>query len=378
MIKRVFSPKKTERMDVFSINKLYLLRVYKLDMKKFKVALCVSLLILPFITSCSKSSTPKTYDFDGPRASQTCMSPTFQGKWEKHSTEQIDSGMQLAASLAVETLHVGFEWGQVENQSGEFDWHLTDRIIGVGDVRTSVVINMLDARLPSDISMSDFGNDEYTERFVQMLQAFLERYHENITHLWIGNEVNISLEEHGISAAEYGAFYEVAVSDLRNEYPDIKFGVIVTYAYEDEKIISDLIDEVQEDSIIGFTFYPQFLGHEPNEAKKSFDLLDLYASEKDINYAIVETAWSTAGVNGSEDNQVDYIKSYLPLVSDKEYANRDFVCYWSLYDPKIPAWQKLFLGDSVDYLESLGLLENDGTKKPAWEVFNEELSKLIE
>jgi hypothetical protein len=344
-----------------------------------KVSVEVSLFILLLIASCHHSSMPKTYDFDIPRASQTCLSPTFQGSWEQHSTAQIDSSMQLAASIAVETLHVGFEWGQVEAQSGDFDWSLTDRIIvASGGVRTSVVINMLDARLPTDVSESDFGNAEYTERFSQMLQAFLERYQDNITHLWIGNEVNISLEEYSISPVEYGAFYQAAVSDLRNEYPDIKFGVIVTYAYEDEQIVADLIDEVKEGSIIGFTFYSQFLGHEPTEAKKSFDLLDLYAHERDINYAIVETAWSTAGVNASDANQVDYISSYLPLVSSSEYANRDFVCYWSLYDPKIPAWQKLFLGDSVDYLESLGLLENDGTAKPGWEVFNEELSKLVE
>lgn len=341
-------------------------------------SLAASLLILLLIASCHHSSMPKTYDFEIPRAFQTCLSPTFQGSWEQHSTAQIDSGMQLAASIAVETLHVGFEWGQVEKQRGDFDWSLTDRIIGAGGVRTSVVINMLDARLPTDVSESDFGNTEYTEGFSQMLQVFLERYQDNITHLWIGNEVNISLEEYSISPVAYGAFYQAAVSDLRNTYPDIKFGVIVTYAYEDEQIVADLIDEVKEGSIIGFTFYPQFLGHEPREAKKSFDLLDSYAHDRDINYAIVETAWSTAGENGSEANQVDYISSYLPLVSSSEYANRDFVCYWSLYDPKIPAWQKLFLGDSVDYLESLGLLENNGTAKPGWEVFNEELSKLVD
>jgi hypothetical protein len=343
-----------------------------------KSFLLLSLLILPLIASCSQSYTPKTYDFDVPRASQTCLSPTFQGKWEQHSTEQIDAGMQLAASIAVETLHVGFEWGQVEDQSEDYDWSFTDKIIGVGDVATSVVVNVLDARLPSDFSESDFGNAAYTERFSQMLQEFLNRYQDNITHLWIGNEVNISLEEYSISAVEYGAFYMAVVSDLKSTYPDIKFGVIVTYPYEGEQIVSDLIDEVREDSIIGFTFYSQFLGHEPTEAKKSFDLLDSYAREREINYAVVETAWSTAGVNGSEDNQVDYINSYLPLVKNLEYANRDFVCYWSLYDPKIPTWQKPFLGGSVSYLESLGLLENDGREKPGWEVFNSELNELID
>jgi len=342
-----------------------------------KVSAAASLLILLLITSCN-SATPKTYDFDIPRASQTCLSPTFQGKWEQHSTTQIDSGMQLAASVAVETLHVGFEWGQVEKQSGDFDWSVTDRLIGVGGVRTSVVVNMLDARLPADVSEADFGTPEYTGRFSQMLQAFLQRYQDSTAYLWIGNEVNISLEAYSISPVEYGTFYQAAVSDLRNQYPDIKFGVIVTYAYEDEQIVADLIDEVKDGSIIGFTFYSQFLGHEPTEAKRSFDLLDSYAHDRDINYAIVETAWSTAGGHGSEVNQVDYIKSYLPLVSSSEYANRDFVCYWSLYDPRIPAWQKPFLGDSVDYLESLGLLENDGTAKPGWEAFNEELSKLAE
>jgi hypothetical protein len=343
-----------------------------------RLSAAVSLLIPLLIASCHHSPMPKTYDFDIPRASQTCLSPTFQGSWEQHSPAQMDSGMRLAASMAVETLHVGFEWGQVEEQSGDFDWSLTDRIIGAGGVGTSVVINMLDARLPADVSEADFGTPEYTERFSEMLLAFLERYQDNITHLWIGNEVNISLEEYRISPVDYGAFYQAAVSDLRNQYPDIKFGVIMTYAYEGEQIVADLIDEVKDGSIIGFTFYSQFLGHEPTEAKKSFDLLDSYARDRDINYAIVETAWSTAGVNGSEANQVDYISSYLPLVSSSAYTNRDFVCYWGLYDPKIPAWQKPFLVGSVDYLESLGLLENDGTAKPGWEVFNEELGKLVE
>lgn len=335
------------------------------------------LLILLLVSSC-KNTALGPYDFDISRASQTGLAPTFQGRWEQHSMERIDWGVQLAASLAVETLHVGVEWGQIEHKSGDFNWSLTDLMVGVGGVRTSVVVNMLDASLPADIAEADFGTAEYVERFSQMLQALLERYQNSITHLWIGNEVNISLEEYDISPVEYGAFYQAAIGDLRSEYPNTKFGIVVTYAYEGEQIVADVIDEVKEGSIIGFTYYPQFLSHAPTGAKASFDLLDSYASDRGIDYAIVETAWSTAGAGGSEANQVDYLRTYLPLVASPDYPNRDFVCYWSLYDPRIPAWQKVLLdSSSVQYLESLGLIENDGTVKPGWGVFNEELSKLV-
>ncbi|MFP4385286.1 MAG: hypothetical protein ACLFSE_14675, partial [Spirochaetia bacterium] len=201
-----------------------------------------SLLILLLVSSC-KSDTPGPYNFDFPRASRTGLAPTFQGKWEQHSTEQIDWGMQRAASVAVETLHVGVKWGQIERQIGDYDWSLTDLIVGVGGVRTSMVINVLDARFPADIAEGDFGTAEFTERFSQMLHAFLDRYQDSITHLWIWNEVNISLEEYGISPEEYGAFYQAAVGDLRSEYTDTKFGIVVTYAYEGEQIVADVIDE---------------------------------------------------------------------------------------------------------------------------------------
>lgn len=343
----------------------------------FRSLAAASVLILLLVSGCT-SATPGPYDYHIPRASQAGLAPTFQGKWEQHSTEQIDWGMQLAASVAVETLHVGVEWGQIEYERGSFDWSLTDLMVGVGGVRTSLVVNMLDASLPPDIAEADFGTATYTDRFSQMLEALLERYQDSITHLWVGNEVNISLEEYGISAEEYGAFYQAAVTDLRSEYPDTKFGIIVTYAYEGEQIVADVIDEVKDGSIIGFTFYPQFLSHAPTDAKTSFDLLESFASDRGIDYAIVETAWSTAGAGGSEANQVDYLESYLPLVASPDYPSRDFVCYWSLYDPRIPAWQKLLLdGSTVEYLESLGLIENDGTAKPGWEVFNQELSKLV-
>lgn len=312
------------------------------------------------------------------RAPQTCLSPTFQGKWEQHTPEQISSGMELAASLGVETLHVGFEWGQVESSKGEYDWSVTDRLIGVGGLDTSVVVNMLDAELPNDIAHGSFGENLFTQGFTHMLDAFLQRYQDQVTHIWIGNEVNISLDEYGIGAAEYGAFYRSVVADIGDRYPGVQYGVIVTYAYEDEQIISDLIEEVKDAGMIGFTFYPQFLGHAPTDAAGSFDVLDSYAQARGIQYAVVETAWSTRGALGSEDNQVEYIKSYLPLAASADYPDRAFVCYWSMYDPSVPAWQKPFLVGSVSFLESLGLIKNDGVPKPGWDTFKGELGALYE
>jgi sugar phosphate isomerase/epimerase len=329
-----------------------------------------------FDQPASRGKYPKT------RLGSIGLSPTFPGQWGGWSRKQKAQAFELLADSGVDIAHIGVEWGHIETDAGEYDWADTDfqvRSIIDGGMKLSIILNAVDAKLPEDIKEARFSDRQFRERHQEFMKLFLNRYQGMISYLWLGNEVNLHLSVEQNEQKHYIDFFQHMSRIAKETHPDLQVGLIVTFPYEEEPIVYDIIEGAKTGDLIGYTYYPQWLSMKPENADSALDRIDALNRRLGTRYAIVETAWSSQRFGGSKEAQAKYVKAYLASLSNNPQSSREFVCYWGLYDPKLGFWHKaafMFNRDLIAWLESLGMITSDGKPKPAWNEFVEEIKQL--
>jgi hypothetical protein len=117
----------------------------------------------------------------------------------------------------------------------------------------------------------------------------------------------------------------------------------------------------------------------PQVARTEHYFNEMFKKFEGIKIGIVETGWSSRGRNGSYDDQVEFVKRYSRVLNEHR-DQIEFASWFILHDlsgdvNKMVAssfgiegdnkWAKEFL----DWQGSLGIIENDGTEKPAWSTW---------
>jgi hypothetical protein len=323
-----------------------------------------------------KAKGPKT------RLGNICLSPTFPGQWEDWSREEKAQGFELLAESGVDIAHIGIEWGHVEKRAGVYDWADADFQINAvvdGGMKVSLILNAIDAKLPEDVKEAGFADPAFRQRHQDFMQRFLDRYKGKISYLWLGNEVNLHLSADDNEHQDYIDFFNVMYRAAKEAQPELQIGLIVTFPYEDEPVIYDIIKGTRTSDLVGYTYYPQWLSIAPGNAAAALDRIHDLNQKLGTRYAIVETAWSTDKYKGSKNAQAEYVKAYLASLRNNPRSAREFTCYWGLYDPKLKGWHKaafLFNSGLIGWLESLGMVTNDGKPKPAWNEFVKEMEQM--
>ena len=340
------------------------------------------------ITSTAESASensgqPRSRDIPAKtRLGNTCLSPTFPGKWGEATREQKAEGFALLAESGVDIAHILVEWGHIEKRSGDYDWADTDFQIDSildGGMQVSIILDAVDAKLPEDIDDADFADEQFRKRHREFMGLFLDRYQTRLSYLWLGNEVNLHLSANDNEQYDYIGFFEQMYRAAKEAHPELQVGLIVTFPYEDEPIVYDLVEGAEIADLIGYTYYPQWLSMKPEDAGPALDRIHALNERLGTRYAIVETAWSSREFGGSEEAQAIYVSSYLASLEDTPRDTREFTCYWGLFDPELSFWHKtalMFDSGVVNWLETLGLVTNDNDPKPAWTEFVNEMDRL--
>jgi len=342
-----------------------------------------TLLILSafFLAVCSERAEARVKSGANASKPNFCISPTFKGKWDNASREDIQKGLLRTTETGVDLVHYGFEWGHIETDKGQYDWSLPDlymKTLRGHGVQSSVIITT-DERKPEDINKKKLTDKDVIIRHADFVQRFVSRYKSNLLYLWIGNEVNLALDEIDVSAEDFGRFVLYMQKAAKDVSPNILVGTIVTFPYENEPEVTALIQAARGADLIGITFYPEFLAYKPTDAQKGFDRVEAFTKPFGMQYAIIETGWSTNALGSDEQDQDHYVRSVFSSLKKDQKPNRSFVCWWGLHDPSLTGWHKaffFFMGNIKPWLESLGLLDNNGTPKLAWKTFQKEVRNL--
>ncbi|UCB46103.1 MAG: hypothetical protein JSV25_01380 [Spirochaetota bacterium] len=284
-------------------------------------------------------------------------------------------------------------WNNYEKTLGQYKWdahenNLDYELLKIRKHRMTyfpifeiIHTNML-GEYPEGISFTTFDDPGFVTAFIAFIKAFIDHVGNDAEYFIIGNEVDWYLHENPNLKDSFKNFYKTVVSEVHSINPDIKVGVIGAYHLARKTGEIELLRELgREGDFLVLTVYMEDdKAHPPvTQTEKYFN--EMFKTYEGIKIGIVETGWSSGGKNGDYDKQVEFVKRYYRVLNE----NRDqieFASWFILHDlsddvNKMVAssfgirgdnkWAKEFL----NWQGSLGIIENDGTEKPAWKTWKE-------
>lgn len=341
-----------------------------------------TILLLPalFLSACPNAGTG-----GGPETGSIVngIAPSFRGVWGDHTEEDLHAAFDRVAELPLELIHVGVDWGGMVDEDSTIDWAHTDlQMNRISEMarKASLIVSAIEY-WPEQYN-GDLLGEGFTSAYIAHARAVLDRYDPTIQYFWVDNEVNLQIDERGLDVVAYVQFFNAVQQALEESHPSVDVGVILTYAYDstaddisdEEATVFALLEELSPRTLIGITFYPQFLGLEAADGAASLSRVDDFLAPYNLRYGITETGWSTAGHNASPEAQTTFYRDLARI--SKDSPSREFLYTWGLYDPQLSPEHKEYLPDSsIEWLESLGLIDQLGTPHPAWTVYKQELEE---
>jgi hypothetical protein len=229
-------------------------------------------------------------------------------------------------------------------------------------VEPYVLLGFSEALSPAQVAT--FAQD-HGDAFRETAVRIADRYRPGI--MLLGNELNFTAYEK--SAAGYEAFVDLITeirTAIREAHPDILVGAVLQTEMllgnagrtgVKREDVTHIIDRLAPRiDVLGLTLFPFLDYDEPSEIPD--DYLAPLRAHTDLPFLITETGWPSepvAGIHGSPQAQIDYLKRLLELLRDEKLAG----LMWAFpHDVGVHTPGKLY--------NSVSLLQNDGTPKAAW------------
>ncbi len=313
---------------------------------------------------------------------------------EKTNLSLYYNAYNIARNSGVQHVHSYVQWGDVEERKGYFNWTVSDFLFslirGKGfttSVSFSDIHSSVKGEFPSDFTFRGWDDPVMIERFSDFVITFLDRHGDVITHVEIGNEVDIYMHMHPDELNDYAVFYQGVYDRVKKAYPDVKVGIIFAYhdmMHNGEVRVYEKLAHIGD--FDAFTLYiynrPGFIfDRDPSEFLEHMEEIEELTGNR--TFAMEEIGWNTdPGLKGKESDQVKHVGYFFDYLESAP-ERVDYMNYFMLHDgakDNCIEQGKSFLEDDSPYLENeefmdtfsdflcyLGMINNDGTPKAAWE-----------
>jgi len=206
--------------------------------------------------------------------------------------------------------------------------------------------------------------EENKQIYKESTIEFIEKY--NPEYFVMGIETDIMYEKSPEDYEEFVIFYNEMYDEIKKVSPDTK--VFTVFQLEKMKGCElwvekscnssnshwDLIDDFKED-IVAFSTYPCLVYKDPSDIPE-----DHYSEITDHvskPIAFTENGWHTEayppGWESSDEEQAEYVERFFELTNH--------------LDVEITVWSFMYGQGTIKPFDSMGLMNNDGTKRPAYD-----------
>ena len=305
----------------------------------------------------------------------------------------IEKSYKVASTSGIGRTNLYIHWDHLEPEKGNFDWRITDIMMKLNEkynLKTTLYFSVINAdRLgpfPSWMGNQVIGKTLESDT-ARVLNEILSRY-ENIDYVIFAADIDYHFQRAPGTIPYYTEFFNNISSEIKSNHPNVKIGNSMSL----ENIINknlfpngnfELTPKLEMGDFIALSYKPtDILGdinRTPQEAIEEFEkALEIFPSHK---LAFFEISWGTSEfVNGSNDEQAEFIKSSLNFFEENE-SQIEFFTISRLFDkPKGSCVSQnieniggsgfasnSFRLERIDeYLCNSGLIDKNENAKPAW------------
>ena len=312
------------------------------------------------------------------------MTPTFKGDIDQWNNNNMIQSINLTHDFGVDVVHFSFSWNEIQPTTSQFNWDNTDAIINAitnNGQKLSMVLPSVNTAgvvdLPSDIAFTGFLEPTFRSQYQNFIVAFVNRYGNKISYLWLGNEIDEYFFQNPAQIPDYVQLFNETKDLIKATTASINVGVIFTYHDALTNGNTDLYNEFAAADILGFTLYTQFLSTTPDDYEQRVN--DLLALTQSIGskIAITETSWSSNGKGGSIQGQKQFIRSALSAFTNN-HLDIEFFAFWGTYDLSRTFVDMVSFGDPDfdNWFASLSFITSAGEAKSSYCTFVDELRML--
>jgi len=200
---------------------------------------------------------------------------------------------------------------------------------------------------------------KYKDRTLQFVEKYKPQY------FGIGVETNIFAEKNPGEFTKFVPFYNEVYDSIKQVSPNTK--VFTVFQLEAMKGLEmwgikenqphwQMIDRFNAD-MVAFTTYPGLFYRNPSDIPEDhYTEIRSYTSKP---IAFTEIGWHSAaspqGWESSEAEQTEFLKIFFKLTN---HLGIEIMVWSFMYDP-----------DTFEPFDSMGLFRDDGTARPAWDVW---------
>ncbi len=306
--------------------------------------------------------------------------------------------ISLLKEGGVQVFHSGYiQWDDVEQTPGVYDFSSVESTFKVIrdnrfdfevaiDIGSIIALSYDRPFLPSYITFKGFDDPYLKERYLAFLDAFLDRYGKEIDYLLLHTEGagNYFTNYHPEQLDGYCNLMNKAMKHVKQKTPNIKVGNNGGGEGKSEK--TEIVKcFTKEADFIGTGSYPEddTIYKNPEDIETVIDNLVAGYSPKKL---VLEIGYYTSPkIGGSEQKQIEFVKSvFRSLV--KHRAHIEYLAYFELYDMNKEAYgsavrllfppdtDETFMQKLIEFVTSLGLINESVVPKPAWQEWKNQVS----
>jgi hypothetical protein len=293
--------------------------------------------------------------------------------------QDVLNAADLVSNAGARGTVLTFSWSQLETSPGTFNFPDLQNSVSYSSSRGFTVylgielINTVAKQTPTDLLGIAWDNPQLESRFHALIDEIRPLITPEVRYLSIGNEVDVYLDAHPAEWAAYQRFYENALAYVHQTMPGIQVGVTMTFTGASGPATTNAIQLNNMSDVWILTYYPLGPGFVPNGPQSpisDFRTMRTLAGTRPI--VLQEVGYPTSSILSSSDSE------HVTNVFEAWQSNSDqipFLNYFALHDftPSFCSSLAQYYGDPNDpafaaYLCTLGLRNDDGTPKAAWQT----------
>ena len=318
--------------------------------------------------------------------------------------QELDEIYSVAAESGIGRSNVYLFWNLVEPEHGQYDWQYSDALMGLNQKNNlgvtlyfSIINGETLGPFPDWIGkppIQSLGVD----RVVDVLDAILSRY-DIIDTVILAGETESQFRYHEQNIPPYRELFTAVYDDIKAKHPDVKIGNAFALHQILNKNLQNIVTELDVGDFVAFSYSPvDTLGDmvkTPQQARSDLEQAIVLAGDRQA--AIFELSWSTSDfVGGSEETQAKFLEESFEFYAEYE-ADLEFFTWYRQNDRPENSCQfevqevgdsKLTVGGSGfgtsehvierlnHYVCNAGLFEEDGTPKPGWNEFKNQIRAM--